>query len=162
MQPTDLTRLFSFSMSPLELAIRGTAMYWFLFAIFRFVMRRDVGGIGIADMLLLVIVADASQNAMAGDYKTVLDGMVLVSVIIGWNFLIDWAAFRFPAVGRMLEAPPLLLVANGRLNHRNLRREFISVGDLMSELRKHGIEDLREVHRAFMEGDGHISVLKNR
>jgi uncharacterized membrane protein YcaP (DUF421 family) len=156
----ELIDLFKFSMSPLELAIRGTAIYWFLFAIFRFVMRRDVGSIAIADVLLLVIVADASQNAMAGDYETIADGMLLVSVIVAWNYLIDWAAYRFDKVHEILEAPPLLLIYRGRILHRHLRQEFLNVSDLMSELRKHGVDDLRQVRRAYMEGDGHITVLK--
>ena len=53
-----------------ELVLRGTLVYWLLFLIFRFVLRRDVGAVGIADILLLVIVADAAQNAMSGGYDT--------------------------------------------------------------------------------------------
>jgi uncharacterized membrane protein YcaP (DUF421 family) len=162
MTQQELLDLFRFSMSPLEVAIRGTSMYWFLFAIFRFVLRRDVGAISISDMLLLVIVADASQNAMAGDYKTIADGMLLVAVIVAWNYLIDWAAFRFDKLHQLLEAPPLLLVDRGRILHRNLRQEFLNVADLMGQLRQHGIEDLRDVQRAFMESDGRISVIKVR
>ncbi len=157
-----ILELFTFSMSPLELAIRGTAMYWFLFAIFRFVLRRDVGAIAISDILLLVIISDASQNAMAGDYKTVADGMTLVAVIAAWDYVIDWAAFTFEPIHRFLQAPPLLLIDRGRILHRNLRREYLHVTELMSELRKQGIEDVRQVRRAYMESDGHISVLRQK
>ncbi|RZL04261.1 MAG: DUF421 domain-containing protein [Rubrivivax sp.] len=156
----ELTELFTFSMSPLELLIRGTTMYWFLFLIFRFVLRRDVGSIAISDVLLLVIVADASQNAMAGDYKTIADGMVLVGTIVGWNYALDWAAFRFKGVHRFLEPPKLPLIRHGQVLHRNLRQEFLSVDDLMSELRKQGVDDVSLVRHAYMEGDGHISVIR--
>jgi uncharacterized membrane protein YcaP (DUF421 family) len=67
----DWHSLFTFSVAPLELVIRGSAVYWFLFLVFRLVLRRDVGAIGIADVLLLVLVADAAQNAMAGDYRSI-------------------------------------------------------------------------------------------
>ena len=67
-------------MNPLELVVRGTAMYWVLFLLFRFVLRRDVGSIAIADVLLLVL-ADASQNAMAGGYETVSDGVELMAAL---------------------------------------------------------------------------------
>ncbi len=162
MHANDLIDLFTFSVSPLELIVRGTVMYWFLFAIFRFVLRRDIGAIGIADVLVLVVIADASQNAMAGEYTTVADGMVLVSTLVGWNYATDWAAFRFDRLRKMLEPPPLLLIRRGRIVHRNLRQEFLGVPELMSELRKQGIDDLREVRKAFMEGDGHISVLREK
>lgn len=160
MDAAKLAELFTFSVSPLELMLRGTVMYAFLFVIFRFVLRRDVGSLAIADILLLVIVADASQNAMAGEYRTIADGIVLVSTIVFWNYLLDWTAYHFPNVHFLLEAPPLLLVYRGRVLHRHLRKEFLTLSELMSELRKQGVEDIRQVRRAYMEGDGHISVLK--
>src|SRR3569623_3669871 len=103
----DWGEMFGLSMSPAELVVRGTAVYWFLFLIFRFVIRREVGAVGIADILVLVIVADASQNAMAGEYTSVTDGLILVSTLIGWNFLFDWMSFRFPPLRRFAEPSPL-------------------------------------------------------
>ena len=64
----DWTGLLRFEMNPWELVLRGTLMYWFIYLLFRFVLRRDVGSIAIADILLLVLIADASQNALAGGY----------------------------------------------------------------------------------------------
>ena len=77
----NFSDLFAFHVSPIELVVRGTLIYWFLFLIFRFVMRRDIGGVGIADVLLLVIIADAAQNAMAGEYRTITEGCILISTI---------------------------------------------------------------------------------
>ena len=71
MTALDLGRLFAFSVSPLELIVRGSAVYWFLFLIFRIILRRNVGSIAIADVLVLVVIADAAQNAMAGSYESV-------------------------------------------------------------------------------------------
>jgi hypothetical protein len=79
----DWSEIFSLSLPVTEIVVRGTVFYWFLFLVFRFVIRRDVGAVGIADILVVVIVADASQNAMAGEYKSIADGMVLVSTLIG-------------------------------------------------------------------------------
>jgi uncharacterized membrane protein YcaP (DUF421 family) len=154
-------RLFELSVHPLELIARGTAMYFFLFALLRFVLRRDVGSIGIADVLLLVLIADAAQNAMSGGYESITEGCILVATIAGWNWILDAVSFRFPAVRSLLEAQPLPLVKAGRLMRRSLRREMISTEELMSVLRHHGIERLDQVKLAIMESDGEISVLKN-
>lgn len=155
-----LTDMFSFTMNPIEVILRGTLMYWFLFVVFRFVLRRDVGAVGIADVLLLVIVADAAQNAMAGDYKTVPEGMLLVSTLIGWNVLLDWAIFRFRFVRRVAMSEPLLLIHDGKVQRRNLRREFITMDELMAALRQNGVQDPSEVAQAYMEGDGSFSVIR--
>ena len=154
--------LFRLTVAPWELILRGTLTYWFLFLIFRFVMRRDVGSVGIADVLLLVIIADASQNAMSGGYESVTDGAILVGTIVGWNYLLDWAAYRFEPFRRFADPPPLLLVRNGRILHRNLRREFITMDELRSQLRINGVEDIADVRIACMEPDGQISVTKKK
>jgi uncharacterized membrane protein YcaP (DUF421 family) len=156
----DWSELFSLSVPLAEIIIRGTATYWFLFLVFRFIVRRDVGAVGIADILLLVIVADASQNAMAGEYTSVTDGMVLVSTLIFWNMLLDWASFRFPMVRRIAEPTPLRIVKNGRMLRHNMRKEYITEDELWAKLRQHGIESLQEVKAAYLEPDGEVSVIK--
>jgi len=156
----NFEELFRFDMSPLELIVRGTVLYWFLFALFRFVLRRDAGSIAITDILLLVLIADASQNAMAGGYDSISEGIVLVATIAGWNWLLDWAAWRFPAVRRLVEPPPLQLVREGRVQRENLRRELLTIDELKSKLREQGIDDISKVRSAYMEGDGSISVIR--
>lgn len=156
----ELLALFRFGVSPVELIVRGSAVYWFLFLLFRFVLRRDAGAIGIADILLLVLIADASQNAMAGGYQTVADGFVLVATIAGWNWAVDWASYRYTWVRRITAPPPLVLVRRGRILGRNLRREFLTVPELMAHLREQGIDKLAEVKMARMEPDGAISVIR--
>jgi len=156
----DWQGLFAFSVSPLELVVRGSAIYAFLFAVFRVLLRRDVGSIAVADVLLLVLIADAAQNAMAGEYRSISDGIVLVSTIIGWNVLIDWLAFRFERVRKLIEPRALPLVRDGRILHRNLRQEMVSVEDLLAKLREHGVEDVAQVRLAHLEGDGEVSVIK--
>jgi len=154
--------IFGLSLSPWELVIRGTAMYLFLFLLFRVVIRRRVGSIGMADILILVIIADASQNAMSGEYKSVTEGAILVGTIIGWNMLIDWLNFRVPALRGWLEPSPLPLIENGRVLHRNLRQEYLSEDELRAKLRENGVDDVRQVAKAHMESDGQISVIKRQ
>ena len=158
----DIAALFSFSISPLELVLRGTAVYWLLFLLFRFVLRRDTGSIGVADILLLVLIADASQNAMSGGYESVLDGAVLVGTIAGWNWLIDWAAYASPTLRRIIEPPAVVLVRDGQPLLRNLRREMISRDELMAKLHENGIEALADVKMARMESGGEITVTRKQ
>src|SRR4029453_7852844 len=102
----DWQSVFSLSMPPLELVVRGSAVYWFLFLVFRFVLRRDVGAVGIADILLLVLIADGAQNAMAGGYKTVTEGLILVSTILGWNGFLNWVSTKSKLMQRFVAPSP--------------------------------------------------------
>lgn len=158
----DFESLLRITVSPAELVVRGTLMYWFLFLLLRFVLRRDVGSLAMADVLLLVVISDASQNAMAGGYQSVTDGIILVSTIAAWNYLLDWSAYRWPAVRRFVEPRPLPLVRDGRVLRGNLRRELISLPELMAKLRESGVESVADVKLAVMESDGEISVIRKK
>jgi uncharacterized membrane protein YcaP (DUF421 family) len=156
-----LADLFRIHVSIPELILRGTLVYWLLFLIFRFILRRDVGAVGIADILLLVIVADAAQNAMAGGYDTFAEGAILVLTIVGWNWLLDMLSYRFTIVRRFASPGRLTLIQRGVPQRRNLRREYITLDELHEKLREQGIEKLTDVKVAYLEGDGQISVVRN-
>jgi uncharacterized membrane protein YcaP (DUF421 family) len=144
----------------LEIFIRGTVIYLGLFALLRLILRRESGTLGISDLLVVVLIADAAQNGMAGDYHSITDGLFLVATIIFWSVVLDWLAFHFPSVRRVIESPPLCLVHKGRLLSRNMRRELITSDELMAQLREQGVEHLSQVKWAQMESDGHISVIR--
>jgi len=156
----DWSALFDLNVSPWELILRGTVMYWFLFLVFRFLLRRDVGSIGVADVLLVVLVADASQNAMTGGYSSVAEGVILVSTLVGWNYLLDWLSFRVRAIERFVEPPALKLISRGRINRKHLRAEMVTMSELWAHLREAGIESLQEVKSACLESDGRLSVIR--
>jgi uncharacterized membrane protein YcaP (DUF421 family) len=152
--------LFALSVPFLELVVRGTTMYLFLWLLFRMVIKRRVGALGMGDLLVLVIIADAAQNGMAGQYTSISDAVVVVSTIVLWNLFFDWLEYRFPGLRRVLEPPPLLVVDRGRILWRHMRIELISRQELEAKLRENGVRELSEVDKAYVEPDGHISVLK--
>ena len=156
-----LADLFAVHVSVLELVLRGTLVYWLLFLIFRFILRRDVGAVGIADILLLVIVADAAQNAMSGGYDTFAEGAILVLTIVGWNWLLDLLVVPFEPVRQFAQPGRLTLIQRGVPQRRNMRREYITMDELHEKLREQGIEKMADVKAAYLEGDGQISVIRN-
>jgi uncharacterized membrane protein YcaP (DUF421 family) len=154
--------MFALQGSALEPIIRGTIMYFCLFLLFRLVIRRRVGAIGMSDLLLVVVIADAAQSGLSGEAKSVTEALLVVVTIFAWNWLLDWLNYRVPALHRILEAPPLPLIENGLLLRRNMRHEYVTLDELKSKLREHGVSDPAEVERAFMEPDGQVSVIKRK
>lgn len=144
-----------------EIFLRGTFVYFFLFGLLR-MLRRGAGDIGLSDLLVVVLIADAAQNAMSAEYESITEGAVLVATIVGWDFLLEWASFKFPATTPFLRPPPLLLIKNGQLQRRNMRRQMIQEEELLSQLREQGVERFEDVRECFLEGNGHISVVKRK
>jgi len=122
-----------------ELVLRGSLTYLVLFILLRFFLERVTGTLSIGDLLIIVLVADAAQNAMSAGYTSVTDGLILVATIIFWSYFLDWLAYHFPRFESLLHPPPLPLVRDGQMLARNMRRELITVDELMSHLREQGV-----------------------
>ena len=155
----DWQKAFVPQLSVAEIFLRGTVVYFLLFAFLR-ILRRETGAIGITDLLVVVLIADAAQNAMAGEYVSVTEGAILVGTIAVWDYTLDWLGYHSPAVARLIRPAPLTLVKDGRMLRRNMKRELITEEELMSQLRQQGVGDLSEVESARLEGDGRVSVVK--
>lgn len=156
----DWIELFRPTHSIAEMIVRGALTYLGLFLILRFLMRRQTGSIGVADILVIVIIADAAQNALSREYRSISEGIVLVITIVLLDYLIDWLSFRFPSLKTVLDRPPVPLVRNGKMLKRQMRQELITVEELSAQLRKQGVDTLSEVKLAQVESDGEISVVK--
>ena len=143
-----------------EIFLRGSLVYLALFILLRLVLKREAGTVGIADLLVVVLIADAAQNAMADDYTSIPDGLLLVGTIVFWSYALNWLGYRFPRLQRLVHPPPLPLVRDGRMLRRNMRQELITEEELMSQLRQQGVEDVADVRAAYIEGDGRISVIE--
>jgi uncharacterized membrane protein YcaP (DUF421 family) len=143
----------------LEIIVRGTVTYLSLYVLLRVILKRQAGAVSISDLLVVVLIADAAQNAMASDYSSIADGVLLVATIVFWSYTLDWLGYHFPLIERFTMPPPLVLVENGHIIWRNMRKEMITEDELMNQVRKQGLEELAEVKKAFMEGDGQISII---
>jgi uncharacterized membrane protein YcaP (DUF421 family) len=147
--------------SLLELVLRASLMYWFILAGFR-VFRRDAGSLSVSDLLVVVLIADAAQNGMAGEYKSITEGAIVVGTILLWNVVLDWLAYRSALVHWILNPPTVSLVRDGQILHRNMRGQLITKEDLLAQLREQGIEDVKNVKRCSLESDGKLSVIRNK
>lgn len=155
----DWRAIFVPSISIVELIIRGTLVYLALFSVLRFLPSRQLGTLGITDLLVVVLFAEAAQNAMASNYTSITEGAILVATVIFWSYFLNWLGYKLPNFQRFLNPPPLLLVKNGQMIQRHLQRELITEDELMSKLRQQGIEFLSDVKLAFIEADGRISII---
>ncbi|MGN6545564.1 MAG: DUF421 domain-containing protein [Aureliella sp.] len=156
----DWHEMFFPSHSVFEVIVRGSLMYLGIYFVLRIVLKRQTGALGVTDLLLITLLADASQNGMTGDYRSVTEGMALVITLMFWDFALDWLSYHSQWFHALTAPPPIILVRNGRLLKANMRRELITLAELKELLREQGVEDIDEVAQATMESSGHFSVIK--
>jgi uncharacterized membrane protein YcaP (DUF421 family) len=156
----DWGALFIPKHSLAEMVVRGTLMYLALFIIFRFVLQRQAGAFNLADLLVVVVIADAAQNAFSRTYESFTEGVVLVLTIVFCDFALDWLAYHFKFFARLTQPPPVPLVENGNFLWRNMRAQMITRDELLSHIRQQGLADISNVKSARLESNGEISVIE--
>lgn len=150
------------SLNPLEVVLRGSLMYVGTFVLLRIVAKRELGALSVSDLIVVVFIADAAQNGMAGAYRSVFDGLLLVGVLIAWAYALDRLAFHWQWFERLVKPPPLQVVRAGRLLRKNMRREYLTESELLGSIREQGLTELADVEAAFVESDGSVSVIPKK
>jgi uncharacterized membrane protein YcaP (DUF421 family) len=150
--------MFVPSVSPLEIFIRGTLIYLFCFVVMRFT-RRGISGVSISDLLIIVMIADAAQNGMSADYKSVTDGVLLILTLILWDWVLNLVQDKVPFVRSLFYPKPTHLIKDGKILRRSMDRNYITYEELMSQVREAGLEKVSDVKLSCMEGDGSISII---
>src|SRR5690606_21015810 len=121
--------------------------------------RRDIGSLTVADMMVLLLVADAIGDAMSAGSQSLADGLTVAAVLVGWPFVVDRLQYYIPGLARLLEPRRVCLIRDGQLLLNHMRNACISRGELFAQLRLKGVANVREVHRAYLEAHGDISVI---
>ncbi len=155
----DWQKLFVPNDSVLEMFIRGTIMFFAVFGLLRF-FRRQAGALGTADLLVIVIIADAGSNGFTGEGFSITEALVVITVVVLWDWVFDWLGFKSKFAARVLGPEPLELIKNGRLLRRNLEKEMITEDELLAQLRLQGIDDPGKVKQACLEGSGDVSIIR--
>lgn len=156
--PDNWLEVFAPQTSLLELAARGVILYFGILVLMRFMPRRAGAELATMDLIFALLIAEAAAHSL-GDYTSVADGIILIMIIMACNYLINMLSYRVPLIERLVSAPPLQIIRNGELLRRNMRREFLTEEELMSYLRQQGIDDVKNVKSAHVEGEGKITVV---
>jgi len=145
----------------LQIVARTAAVYLALLVGLRLTGKRQVGQLTPFDLLLLLLLANAVQNAMVGPDTSLLGGMVAAAVLFVVNAIVARFALGSRGAAHLFEGTPTLLIDHGHVLEVNLQHEGITEDDLLRALREHGVAEVGSVRSAILEVDGSISVLKN-
>ena len=144
----------------LEILFRTAIIYIAVLIGMRLSGKRQVGQMTPFDLVVLLLIANAVQNAMTGPDTSVIGGLVAAATLLGFNAVVSRLALRNKLVRRAVEGDPTLLIHAGRVVRSHLAEEKIGEEELLQALREHGVEKIEDVQGAVLEIDGSISVIK--
>jgi len=144
----------------LDVALRTSVVYLALLVGLRLTGTRQLGQMSTFDLVLLLIIANAVQNAMVGPDTSLAGGLVAAGVLIGWHRMVDWWRLRSRGFARLLAGEGIMLIHNGAILHEHCVRAGITRDELLQALREHGVAQVEDVMLAVLEPDGAISVVR--
>jgi len=154
-----LREAFRFDSGLLEIVLRTAIIYAVLFLGLRIMGKRELGQMTAFDLVVILVISNAVQNAMVGQDTSVTGGIVAAFTLLIANRVVAWARLRVPIFGRLAEGGSTVLVNDGKLIEANLRREEIVPDEILTAMREHGVADLEQVASAVLEMDGSISII---
>jgi uncharacterized membrane protein YcaP (DUF421 family) len=143
----------------MDIALRGVVLFVFVSVVMRIVGRRELSSLGAMDLVLLIVLGDAIQQGLTQDDYSVTGAMIAVSTIAIMQVGLSYVSFRFRRLRPALEGEPIIIVQDGRVIERNLRRDRITVDEVLEEARQQQIASLDDVAWGVLEANGKISFL---
>lgn len=156
-----LSQVFSSPDLPGALAIAGktTVIYIAMILGLRLLGKRELGQLSIYDLVLIIVISNAVQNAMVGNDNSLVGGLVAAVTLLILNRIFTWFMVQSDTVRNWMEGEPTLIVRDGKLIKSHMQREGVTTAHVMAAMREHGIDQLDQVQMAVLEVDGSISIV---
>jgi uncharacterized membrane protein YcaP (DUF421 family) len=144
----------------MESILRAAIVYIVLLVLFRIAGKRSLAEVTAFDLVLLLIISEATQQAMIDNDNSMTNALLLVVTLIGMNILFSVLARRWEGFGKLVDDVPLVIVQDGKLVQDRMRRERVSENEVMEAARElQGVERLEQVRYAILERNGHITII---
>jgi uncharacterized membrane protein YcaP (DUF421 family) len=144
----------------MDLVLRAIVVFAFVFLLTRIIGKRELGSLQPFDLILLIVLGDALQQGLTQDDYSLTGAILVVGTIAVLQVFVSWLSYRFPRTRPVLEGEPVIIVQDGKVIERNLKRERLTVDDVAEEARKQQIPHLSQVRWAVLETSGQISFIK--
>lgn len=152
--------MWSISLPWWEFVIRGIAVYVVVLVMLRATGKRQVGQLSPFDLVLLLLLSNAVQNAMNGGDNSLTGGFILAGTLVGLNYLLSVATFKSRRLETLIEGKPQVLIHKGKVDDTIMEAAKLTRHELELALRRHGCTSPLEVKLAVLENNGEISVVQ--
>ena len=145
----------------LKIVLSSVAVYLFIIVAIRLFGKKELAQLSIIDLVFILLISNAVQNAMVGSDSSLAGGLVAATSLFIVNYLFKYILYRFPKLSRVVQGADIMLIYKGQLNLANMNKARITREELAEAVREHGVSEIREVDLAVLEIDGNISIVSN-
>jgi len=145
----------------LRIVLSSATVYLFIILAIRLFGKKELAQLSIIDLVFILLISNAVQNAMVGSDSSLTGGLVAATTLFVINYLFKFLLYRFPKLNTFVQGSDLLLIYKGQLNQQNMAKARITNEEIIEAVREHGVSEIREVDLAVLETDGNISIISN-
>jgi uncharacterized membrane protein YcaP (DUF421 family) len=142
-----------------RIILSSVAVYFFIILAIRLFGKKELAQLSVYDLVFILLISNAVQNAMVGPDSTLLGGLVAAASLFVVNYVLKLLQFYFPRFGKAIQGEAVMLVFQGKVLPSHLKQARITEDELMEAIREHGSASVSDVDLAVLEVDGNISVL---
>ena len=143
----------------MDLVLRATVIFFFIFLVTRLAGKRELSSMEPFDLILLVVLGDLVQQGVTQSDYSVTGALIVISTITLLSVFLSYVNYRLRFLRSALEGQPVVLVENGRMIERNMRRERITIEDIEAEGRQQQVSSIGDMRWAVLETSGRISII---
>lgn len=145
----------------LKIVLSSSAVYLFIIGAIRLFGKKELAQLSIIDLVFILLISNAVQNAMVGTDSSLAGGLVAAMTLFLINTLFKYLLYHYPRFGNFVQGTELMLIYKGQMNNSNMIKARLSKEELLEAVREHGVSEIREVDLAVLEIDGNISIISN-
>lgn len=148
-------------MGYIYIILSSAAVYLFIVISIRLFGKTEIAQLSVADLVFIMLLSNAVQNAMVGSDTSLMGGLVAAGTLFVINAIFKECMYRIPWFGHVMQGESVMLIYQGKVNDTNLRKAKLTTNELLEAIREHGVAKIADVNLAVLEVDGNISVLSN-
>ncbi len=146
----------------IQIIFSSVIVYFFIVIAIRIFGKKELSQLSVVDLVFILLISNAVQNAMVGSNSTLSGGLVAAGALFVTNFIFKQILYRYPKFGKLVQGEALTLIYQGKLNNTNRVKAKLTLDEIMEAVREHGVSGIEDVDLAVLEVDGNISVLSDQ
>ena len=140
--------------------VRTFFFYFFIFLIYRILGKREIGQLGIIDLVVTILIAEIASISIENTDVTIFKSVVPILTLMGLEMILAFVSLNRPSFRRFIDGSPSVIIKNGKINYKEMINQKYSLEDLLSQIREKGYRSIEEIEYAILENNGMLSIFE--
>ncbi len=146
------------NMDYLRIIFRIVFFYFFIIVIYRMMGKREVGQLGIVDLIVSILIAELVAISVEDPGKSILASVVPVLSLVSLQIILSYISLKSGKIRNLFDGSPTFVIKNGKINYREMIKQKYNLDDLLTQLREQGFRNIEDIEYAILENSGKLSV----